>query len=69
MDNAFAFGDIWLSELRVQNLYGVGEQKVLGDAVENVKIAVVIQSGSDVEGLAAAEVPGFLNVRLVVNDH
>ena len=53
----------------MQKFEGVGEQEGLGYAVDNVKIAVVIQSGSDVEALVAAEVPGFLDVRVVVNDY
>ena len=69
MDNMFDFGEIWLSEVHVQKFEGVGEQEGLGYAVDNVKIAVVIQSGSDVEALVAAEVPGFLDVRIVVNDY
>ena len=53
----------------MQKIYGVREQEGLGDAVDNEKIDVVIQGWSDVESLAAAEVPGFLDVRIVVNDY
>ena len=67
--NAVVFGDSWLSVVCMQKLNCVGEQEGLGDAVDNMETAVVIQIGSDVEALAAAEVPGFLDAWIVVNDH
>ena len=48
MDNAVAFGDSCLSDVCVKKLDGVGEQEGLGYAVDNVKTAVLIQSGSNV---------------------
>ena len=69
MENAVAFGDSWLSEIRMHKLDCVIEQEGFGDAVDNMKTAVVIKVGSDFEALAAAEVPGFPDVRLVVNDY
>jgi hypothetical protein len=46
----------------------VGEEKGLGFAVYNMKAPIVLESDSNVEAIASAEVPRLARARLVVDE-
>ena len=43
----------------MQELNGVGENECFGGAIDDVEAAVMFECGSNVEPVAAAEVPSF----------
>ena len=57
MDYAVRGGHIRLGEIAVEGFDCVGEQKMLGDGINNVELLVVLECRANVEALTDAEVP------------
>ena len=57
VDDMVALGYCGLDEVVVEKHNGDGVAKGFGDAIHNEEAAVVVEGGTDVEALVAAEVP------------
>ena len=66
--DAVAFTHSWLCEVFVEELDGVRVKKCLGGRINDVKAAVVVWRGANVEPATAAEVPRFLGAGFGVDD-
>ena len=58
-----------LGQIGVTELDGVREQQGLGDFVHDVKAAVVVEGGADVETVACPKVPGLACIWIVMNEN
>ena len=56
-----------LCEIRVAKFNSVGKQKRFGLSIDNMKTSVVLEGRTDVEAVAAAEVPRFAGAGFVVD--
>ena len=57
-----------LCKVRVAKFYGIGKQRGLGGAVHDVKSAVVVKCGADVEAIRSSKVPRLASVGVVVDE-
>ena len=68
MEDEVFVSDGWLGEVVVMEFDCVREEKGFGGGVDNVEAAVVIEGGSNVETITAAEVPGLTCAGFVVDE-
>ena len=57
MDYEVGGGHVRLGEIAVEEFNCIGENKILGDGIDHVEALVVLDRRTNVEALAAAEVP------------
>ena len=68
MDDVVSFGHCWLREIVMEKFDSVGEEEGFGGTVDNLEAEVVVYRRSNVETVAAAEVPRLSDVQLDVID-
>ena len=61
--------DLWLDELVVEYLDGVGDDYLFGCGVDDLEAAVVLECRAGGETFAAAEVPRSTGACFVVDDY
>ena len=68
MGDTVSGGNGRMGKIRVTEFDGVGEQQGLGGVVHDVKAAVLVEGGADVEAVTGPKVPRLASVGLVVDE-